>query len=78
MVETYTAAQTVGQKIDSVSASLSTIEFSTSQLYATTIILSLTFSFYLLNSGKGSSALTTINDNNKDTAPVNSLHKPKK
>ena len=77
MVETYTAAQTVGQKIDSVSASLSTIEFSTSQLYATTIILSLTFSFYLLNSGKGSSALTTINDN-KDTSPVNSLHKPKK
>jgi len=77
MVETYTAAQTVGQKIDSVIASLSTIEFSTSQLYATTIILSLTFSFYLLNSGKGSSALTTINDNNKDTS-VESLHKPKK
>ena len=77
MVETYIAAQTVGQKIDSVIASLSTIEFSTSQLYATTIILSLTFSFYLLNSGKGSSALTTINDN-KDTPAVESLHKPKK
>ena len=77
MVETYIAAQTVGQKIDSVIASLSTIELSTSQLYATTIILSLAFSFYLLNSGKGSSALTTINDN-KDGSAVDSLLKPKK
>ena len=67
---------TLGMHIDSVIAHIQNI--STPQLYATVIAVSLAFSFYLLNSGGGSSSLAMM-DKDKSTAGVaDSLHKPKK
>lgn len=75
MVETA-SAQTIGQAIiDNVIAIATTTEFSTTQLYVTVIVVSISFSFYLLNSG-GSSALTMINNHDESAASC-SLNKPK-
>jgi hypothetical protein len=64
---------TVGMHIDAVIAQLQNA--STTQLYATVIALSLAFSFFLINSGGGSSALATIN-REEGASSSDSLKKP--
>mmetsp|Transcript_7526 Transcript_7526/g.13264 ORF Transcript_7526/g.13264 Transcript_7526/m.13264 type:complete len:670 (-) Transcript_7526:88-2097(-) len=69
---------TLGMQIDAVIASLESI--STPQLYGTVIAISLAFSFYLLNSGGGSSspALQMMTNDTKEQqdADADSLRKP--
>jgi len=68
---------TVGMHLDSAIAGLQNV--STPQLYATVIAVSLAFSFYLLNSGGGSSSLAMMDKDKSSTEGVaDSLHKPKK
>lgn len=73
MIDAATAPPTVGMQIDAAIASLETL--STTQLYATVIAVSLVFSFYLLNSGGGSSALKMMDEDN--IGEKDSLRKPK-
>jgi len=71
MGDATSAPPTVGMQIDAAIAQLENV--STTQLYAIVIAASLAFSFYLLNSGGGSSALTIMNEKDGD---ADSLRKP--
>ena len=70
MAETFTLPSTIGERLDSVIANVSS-----THVYATVIAVSLAFSFYLLNSG-GSSALTTMGvDTTMHKQPIKSSKK---